>query len=836
MATGLFICWTGGLWNHNSLTSNIFYTMLQNYFLLALRTLYRDRTYAAINLAGLALAFGAVLLIVGYIRYELSFDRHFPTADRVYQLLMEDRRLEPERRKISVPVPLGQTLTEEFSDVEAATPLSSWQLQVKVADKPMKLKAVSVRADFFKVFGLRAIQGDIASALSDKQHIVLAQSAARNFFPEGNPLGKVIERVNYDATITPMTVTAVVEDLPANTHFSFDVLVQAQPIKETLSFKAYSGGSQYILLRKGSSIANLERQMSDFGKKYGLEDKSGPVNIRSIRFLPLTDIRLNSGKIEDQRYQVSDVRFVYIYGIIALLILLIASVNYINLTTARSFQRVREVGMRKVLGAGKTRIVLQFMGESFLLFCLSLPFAVVLAYLFWPAFGNLLQIAEDRSFLLNVPNIVALCVVAVVSAAISGLYPAVVLSRMQPVEVFRQKIGGFRFSFLFRKTLIIFQFCIAVLLMNITVLVYKQLQFLSNRSMGFDESFLLVVPDVNRTQATAFKQMLLSLPAVESVSYGGGVSIGKGYGGSGSMSDPADTTKSMNFGFVDADFDFLKTLKLELLSGRYFSEEYGSDLVNYSKLARESSDPDEGKRLIKSTPIVVTESLATHLNITKTDTSLYLGALQGTIIGIVKDFRATSFKEEGPFIVLRGSQSASGEAFIRIASTAVPATLQAIRQAWESVFPNVPFEYSFADDLVEQIYGHEKRLASLFTVFAVLAITLSVMGLFSLLALIVKQRTKEIGIRKVVGASALDISALFTKDFVILILFAIVIATPVAWWGITRWLEDYAYRTELSGWIFGLTAVSIMAVSLLIINLQVMRSSDMNPVESLRAE
>ncbi len=807
--------------------------MFRNYLLLALRTVYRDRTYAAVNLAGLALAFGAVLLIIGYIRYELSFDRHFPTADRVYQLLIENKALEPEQRKIQVPSPLGRTLAEEFPDVEAATPLFSWPQKVKVADKYLTLKSVSAGADFFKVFDLKVIRGNASSALSDKQNIVLTRNIAHRLFPEENPLGKTLERVNYDGTTTPMTVSAVMEDLPANTHFFAEVVVPVRLANEALNFEAYSSISQYILLKKGSNIANLERQMSDFGKKYGLENKSGLVN---IRFLPLTDIRLNSGKIDDQRYHVSDVRFVYIYGVIALLILAIASVNYINLTTARSFQRIREVGMRKVLGAGKARIVLQFMGESFLLFCLSLPFAVVLAYLFWPAFGDLLQIAEDRSYLFNVPNIVALCAIATVSAVMSGLYPAVVLSRMQPVEVFRQKIGGFRFSFLFRKALIIFQFCIAVLLMNVTVLVYKQLQFLSNRSMGFDESFLLVVPDVHHTQAAAFKQMLLGLPAVESVSYGGGVSIGKGYDGSSTMSDPADTTKRMSFAFVDADFDFLETLKIKLLSGRYFSEKYGSDLLNYNGLMRETRDRDEQTRLMRSMPVVVTESLARQLNITKTDTSLYLPALQGTVIGIVKDFRVTSFKEESPLVVLRGSQSGSGQAFIRIAGSKVPATLEAIGQVWKSVFPNKPFEYSFADDLIQQIYGHEKRLASLFTVFAVLAISLSVMGLFSLLALMVRQRTKEIGIRKVIGASALDISALFTKAFVILILLAIVIASPVAWWGMSRWLENYAYRTELSGWIFGLTAISVMAVSLLIINLQVMRAAAMNPVESLRTE
>ncbi len=541
--------------------------MFRNYFILAFRSFYRDRTYAAINLVGLAMAFGAVLLIIGYIRFELSFDRHFTHADRVYQLLMEDKSLEPERRTIKVPSALGRTLCEEFPDVEAAASLRSWPQQVKVENKFLTLNTVWSHSDFFKIFDLKVVYGNAASALSDPQYIVLTRDAAHRLFPEGNPVGKTIEKVKYDGTTAPMTVSAVIENLPSNTHFSLEALVPDPPVKKALNFRAYSSVSQYVLLKKGSNIANLERQMPAFLKRYGLEKNAGLVN---IRFLPLTDVRLNSGKIDDQQYQVSDIRFVYIYGVIALLILAIASVNYINLTAARSFQRIREVGMRKVLGAGKGRIALQFMGESFLLFCLSLPWAVLLAFLCWPAFSDLLQITEDRSYLINLPNIVALCTVAAVSATLSGLYPAIVLSRMQPVEIFRQKIGGFRFAFVFRKVLIVFQFCIAVLLMNVTVLVYKQFQFLTNRSIGFDESFLLVVPNVHNAQAGAFKQKLQQLPGVESVSYGGSISIGKGYGGSSSMGDPADSTKSLNFAFVDADFDFLKTLKIELLSGRYF--------------------------------------------------------------------------------------------------------------------------------------------------------------------------------------------------------------------------------------------------------------------------
>ncbi len=734
--------------------------MLQNYFLLALRTLYRDRTYAAINLAGLALAFGAVLLIVGYIRYELSFDRHFTTADRVYQLMMEDKTPEPAQRKIQVPSLLGQTLVEEFPDVEAATPFLSWSLQVKVADKFMNLSNAWVGADFFKVFDLKLIQGNIAHALSDKQGIVLTRSAARNLFPGENPVGKAIERVSHEGAAIPMTVTGIMEDLPANSHFSFDALVPDSPDKGTLNFNAYSSVPQYILLKRGSNVANLKRQMPGFGRKYGLENRAGLVN---IRFLPLTDIRLHSGRIDDQKFQVSDIRFVYIYGMIALLILAIALVNYINLTTARSFQRIREVGIRKVLGAGRTQVVFQFMGESFLLFCLSLPLALILAFQFWPAFAKLLQISGDRSYLVTAPNIAALFAVAAVSAIISGLYPAFVLSRMQPVEVFRQKSGGFRFSFLFRKGLIVFQFCISVLLMNVTVLIYKQLQFLSNRSMGFDESFLLIVPDVHYTRADVFKQTLLRFPGVESVSYGMNVSIGDEYIASTSVRDPADSTQSISYGFVYTDFDFLETMKIELLSGRYFSEQYRSDLVDYDKLIREPYDSDERKRRNINEPIVITESLARRLNITKTDTSVHF-PLYGTVIGIVKDFRVSSFRDESPFIVLKGSRSSSGQAFVRIAGSAVPATLAAIGQTWKSIFPNMPFEYSFADDMIQQIYGHEKRLASLSTVFAVMAIALSVMGLF------------------------------------------------------------------------GLTAISVMALSLLIINLQVVRSSGVNPVESLRTE
>lgn len=789
-----------------------------------------DRSYTLINVFGLAIALTAVTLIVAYIRYELAFDGHYSDT---YRIVMEDKESLPAKIKAVAPDQLGHILEAEFPEIERVTyfyPQHVEDVLFEANGKQYPYAVLSVDKNFFDVFDLPFMEGG-PSSVQNGEDVALTEKAAGELFPEGNAVGKTVERTLYDGSKQSGIVRAIIKDIPNQSHFQGDVLFGRNPQNEqALSFTAYSSTAQYALIKQGVSVAQLEQKIDRFLEKYGKSEKT------QVSFIPVTDLHLRTGHIEGMGIDHHDIRFIYIFGFIASLILSIASINYINLSTARSLQRVKEMGMRKVLGAKNAQLRIQVILESFLVFCIAIPIALLLAFLSWPTFSRLLDISDSVAYLLNGANLLAVMVIGIVSAIIAGLYPALILSRRHPVELFKQKVDGIRFSFGPRKTLIVFQFGISILLMVATLVVHGQLQFLNNRPMGFDQDYLLVLPQVH-TQTDVLKQELLRIPTVTSVSYAGNATIGTGYGASGNMEDPTDSTKRMEFSFVDADFDFLNTLQIELVQGRYFDASYGADIARIDSMISNRQISSEKRRQLRaSKPIVITESTAKRLDITRVDTALYLGALQGTIIGIVKDFRMTSFKEEGPMVVLRGSQRASGNAYVRIARHDIPKTVAEIATLWHDIFPNNTYTYHFADERVQKMYASEDRLALLFSVFSIIAIGISALGLFSLVALMVKQRTKEIGIRKVMGASMLDIAALFSKDFVKLVLLAIILALPLAYWAMNSWLEDYAYRIEVSGWMLAASALAAIAIALVTVNLQAQRAARANPVDSLRDE
>ena len=809
--------------------------MIKSYFTIALRSFRRGRFYSFINLFGLAVGLASVMLIIAYIGYELSFDKYFANSDRIYQLVMESRATDPIERTVHTPEPLGRTLVEEFAEIESSVSLTSYKPTFLVNDKPVPLKAITVNPNFFEFFDFHVIKGSRSSALSDKSGVVLTKETAEKLFPNEDAIGKTLSRRSHSGTTTFYTVTAVIDNIPANTHFNVDIILSQAANTQPLDFRGYSSSPQYLLLKPQTDSKKLEAKFQAVLSKYNLNKDT------HIQLLPLTDIHLRSGKVSGSNSNASDIRYVYIFGSVALLILLIGCINYVNLTTAQALQRVKEVGVRKTLGSGRGQLAFQFIGESFLFFTLAIIVAIFLAITAWPFFNNFLQVSLPVNSLFNYQNILIFLAIALFSGLVSGIYPALFLSRMQPAGILKDRQAGLKINLNLRKVLIVFQFSISMVLIIATIVVWQQLDLFNNRPLGFRKDHLLMLPSLNlQAKPDAFKKRLLDNPNVASATFAT-LDLGGNIGNSSSMSDPADSTRRLNFGFIYADFDFVETMGIKLKSGRGFSEKYPGDRTNYDSLysvARKQPGNKEALDLQYQSPIVITESLAKTLRLKQPiNEVLRLGALQGKVIGVVKDFQVTTLKELSPLLVYKPKLGwFSTTTYVRLNNHNIPESISYIEKTWKEFFPDQPFQYSFADDNLQKLYESENRLASIFSSFALLAIGISALGLFSLVALIVKQRTKEIGIRKVMGASVSGIALLLSKDFVTLILFSAVIASPIAWYGMSRWLQDFANRVEIQWWMFVLAGTLAVLTGLITVSLQTIKAAKMDPVDSLKTE
>ncbi len=540
--------------------------MYKNYITIALRNFWKDRNYALVNLIGLAVGFASVLMVVAYMRYELSYDTTYSNAPNVYRLVTVKNVFGTKKESVSVPAPLGKTLVSEFPEVVAFTSFRKWDNEFKSSsNKTLTVSSVIATPDFFKVFNLPFVFGN-ASSLHTIGSVAISETTAKKFFGDTNPVGFTLSNQYGSDQI----ITGVFKNFPPNTHLGVvDAIVSVSITTKILNMRGYSAQPEYILLNKSNSMAHLQKLLPQLYKKYDFPDDV------TLAFQPVQSIHLHSN-IPDDTLSNSDIKYVYIFSAIAFFILFIACINYMNLTTARSLQRTREVGVRKVMGAGRGQLALQFLAESFLFFFITIPFSIVLAKLLWPYFASLLQLQTVPIDLLNLQTIFILLLISIVAGLLSGLYPAFFLSRLQPVNVL--KGGKSNISLGLRKSLIVLQFVISIVLIIATLIVQMQLQYVNHVNLGFNKEHLLVLPYTSgETHAIeAFKQDLLSNKDISNVSIAG-LNIGERYGPSSSMTSDADTTQEWNFAFIDADFDFIKTMQITTIAGRDFSPAYAAD-------------------------------------------------------------------------------------------------------------------------------------------------------------------------------------------------------------------------------------------------------------------
>ncbi len=810
--------------------------MLKNYFRVAIRNFLRDKLFTIINLAGLAISLTCVCIILAYLNYELSFDKHYSNSPRIYRLISERTKGNDNEKSVSLPEPLATTLKKEFPEIELVTLLEKSEGQFLIHDEPMKLNTIVTNNNFLNIFNLPFIRGNREMALTEDNSIVLTEKIAHTLFPGQNPIGTYLNSKVYNGNIVPFKITGIIKDIPGNTHFKAEAIIGHMFKPEGLDWNMYAGRVQYILLKKNTSADALQKKFSSIYKKYNFPD-----NLR-IALQPVESIHLHSN-ISYEPYANSSIKYIYIFLFTAILILTIACINYINLTTSRSFKRVREIGVRKVVGAERKQLIFQFTIESVLFFCTTLPVIFFLSNLLWPLFMKVVNIEAPDNYLVDKKFFIGIAGISLLTGALSGFYPAFFLSKLRPAHILKDWQKGLKLNLDIRKGLIVFQFVISVSLIIATMVIYSQLHLLNNMELGFNKNYLITLPwKLFGNKTEAFKHELKENKNIMGVTVSGW-KAGDYYSSYSKIVDPGDTTKELKVASVFADYDFLKTMQVPLVRGRDFSRDFAADDFNtdslFSVLGKKKLSNEEIQNLLSSQSVILTESTAKALQLKEPVTGQVLKyrGLRGTVIGEVKNFLGISLLQQPPLVVLTSDATTSaGYTYIRVLPGDVSGTIAFIQNTWKKFFPQDQFEFSFVDDRLKQSYDSQTRLASIFNSFALLAIIIATLGLFSLVALTVQQKTKEIGIRKVLGASVMELVRLLSKEFFDLVFIAILIASPLAWWAMHKWLEDFNYRIAIGWWIFVIAGIGCMCFTISVVAVQAAKAARANPVKSLRTE
>lgn len=792
--------------------------MINNYLKIAIRHLRRYKGYAFINIAGLAIGMACCVLMLLYVRNEISYDAHHEKGDQIYRLVSEHHSADEVSFYASNTVPTGPTLKQDIPEVLDVIRFWRGFRTVLGHDDNIFREANFYFTDpsVFEAFSFELIEGDPETALAHSGTIVLTESIARKYFGEEEALGKVLDYNGYPGTDSlTFTVTGILRDLPSTTHFAFDFLASLEGIEtERTNFGSHKPIWTYVLLPKNTPPANLESKLPGFVDKYLHSETSR----RILHLEPLRDIHLYS-QYEGGFKTGSDATYLYLFAGLGFFTLLIACVNFINLATARSLNRTQEVGMRKVLGARREQLIGQFLGEALVQSTLALLFALVLLEGFLPVFNALfeqtlvLNYGHDPFLLLSLLGIV------VFVGLLAGTYPAFFLSHFQPLATLKST-SITSAGTLLRKTLVVFQFSISVVLIIGTAVVYQQLDYLRQKNLGFDKEQVVVMPySPNEEPLLA---ALEQHPNVLSASVSQRVPVNT-YNTDGRPVIPEGFQERVGVDSYIIDDQFTETFGLELAAGRFLSGDRASDseafLINETAVKRFGWNSPE-------------EALGKQINWTN-------GPTVGPVVGVVKDFHIDSMHEAITPLVLH---MRPGEKWWRtfmsakINSTDITGTLAFLEQTWRSLTPEGAYEYFFIDESFEQLHRADARFGWIFGTFAILAIVIACLGLFGLAAFTAEQRTKEIGVRKVLGASVPGVVLLLSKDFARLVLLALIVAAPIAYLSMNRWLDNFAYHTEVGVGTFVLAGVLALLIAVLTVSYQAIKAALANPIKALRYE
>lgn len=790
--------------------------MFKNELKIALRNLLRHKGYSFINVVGLAIGMACCILILLWVRDELSYDAFHPESDRIYRVVQEQRFSGSAQQVAVVAAPVAPALAHDFPEVEIAVRVRPRTHLVSFGEKKFFGERIAYAdSNVFRLFAFPLLRGNPETALATPRSVVITESMAKKYFGAEDPVGKVLRFDNrYD-----YAVTGVMQDIPFNSHIRADALATFTVFNDEPWINNWGVNLlwTYIRLKSGASPQTSNEKLPEFTKKYRGEETLANI---SYYLQPLRDIHLRSHMVAEMSAN-GDIAYIYIFSAVGVFVLLIAAINYMNLATARAAQRMKEVGVRKVLGAHRLQLLKQFLGESLLLAFFALLCALVMVELLLPAFNDFAGKTLALSYRTDALIVTTLLGVGVLVGVLAGSYPAFFLSAFQPAAVLKGILKSGQRAARFRRVLVVSQFSIAIILLVGAIVVFQQLSFVKAQHLGFNKEHLLGINVRDRAlsgKTEMVKAELSKIPSVVSATASSNF-IGAFLGQSTFQPEGDDQSEwLMSELYVDADFT--ETMEMQVVAGRDFSRAIAGD---------------------STTGFIVNEAAVKAMGLQTPEAALNVrlrrgDSRTGPILGVVKDFNFTSLHREIEPLVMIYDPEHVLPITLRIRPEEVAGTLAALEQTWNRLSPAWPFEYAFMDESLDALYRADEKVGQIFGAFAAIAIAIACLGLLGLAAFTVERRTKEIGIRKVLGASTSGVIALLSKEFLQLVLLANLIAWPAAYFAAKRWLEEFAYRVDLGLTAFLLAAVTALVIAFVTVSLQALKAAMTKPVEALRYE
>jgi putative ABC transport system permease protein len=800
--------------------------MIKNYFKIAWRSLWKNKVFSAINILGLSIGLACCILMFLFIQHELSYDKFNVNAKNIYRITSIFTDAKDKKELAVTPPPWAPSMKKDYPEIKEFVRLLKSEKTIvgRTGEQHFYEKDILFAdSTFFNVFSVGLERGDVKKALERQNSIILTKEAAQKYFGEADPIGKTLEISSFGRTFNA-EVTAIAKKTPDASHFKFSSIISLQIFGDLSNMWSSHFFQSYILLHDKASAKDVEKKFIAFNNKYIVNNPQADGK-QHIFLQTLTDIHLRSNMVGEIGVN-GDVAYVYVFAGVAIFILLIACFNFTNLSTARSLSRAKEVGLRKVVGAGKVQLLKQFLGETAFFAMISLVFAVIIAFLTLPVFNLLSDRQLSIDFSRNYPLIIMLLLLILFVGLLAGLYPAAVLSSFKPVQVLKGKLFKTRKHVSFGKILVTLQFVVSIVLIGSTILVNQQLKFLQNKKLGFDKDNVVVLTlprNSDSTKLETFKASLTNNPGIRSVAAASsipGTNIPVNMVNDGR----ADLSKAQSMQMLFTDNDFVSTMNMKLVAGRNFSKDHPTDQTEGFILNEEavkmmgwrSAAEAIGKTFQWVQPTEVIKS--------------------GEITGIVQNFNITPLKSAVQPLVMHILPGRFQYLYIRFDQSKTDHVISTVEKTFNEFYARQSFEYSFLDDTLAMMYNSERKLGTIFNYFSFLAILIACLGILGLSLYSIQQRIKEVGIRKVIGASVASITFLLVKEFVRPVFIATLIAIPIVWYGMNKWLQDFAYRVSISWWIFIVAGIIALLIAVLTVSFQAIKAAIASPVKILRTE
>jgi putative ABC transport system permease protein len=792
--------------------------MFKNLFKIAIRNLVRDISYSLINILGLTIGITGSLFLILYVYDELSFDRYHENANRICRISSRISEPDDAFNWAVSQVPLAPQIKQDYPEVEESTRLigSGKQLYKYEETELFEEEVMYADSTFFKVFKYSFIEGNPETALIEPNTIVLTRSFAERYFGKESPVGKSLEREDKEN----FTVTGLIEDIPSNTHFTLSALISRTTLPAVWgswgAFHIYT----YILLQEGADPDELEAKLPEMYDNYMAEifERMGIHIVYDV--MPITTIHLHSD-FEGEPVQTGNMNYVYIFLVVTILLLIIASINYMNLATARSTKRSKEVGLRKVVGSSRGALIRQFLSESVILTLIALLISLLLIYLFLPQFNNISGKHIEIDFLLKPAVLISLLGVVLFTGLVGGSYPSFFLSSFNPIAVLRGQMQMRGSNISVRKLLVIFQFTLSTAMIISTWIVFDQLNYLKNKDVGFDKENVVLLRLTSREQANnlgVFRESLESNPRIFYVGLANSI-IGNGSGKSIHLVETKDGMVERGINTFRCDHNFIPASGITLLQGRNFSLDFPGDTA---------------------TAVIINETLAKRLNWDEPlGKRIQLGGdttnVFSYVVGVIKDYYHFGMYNEMESLMFLYYPECF-IIYIKVDNQGMTETIQYIENQWNELYPQTPFTYQFLEESFNEQFDQDEKRGVVFTFFAILTVIIASLGLFGLASFISEQRTKEIGIRKVHGASVSNITWMMLRSFLVLVLIAIVVASAASYYFADNWLESFVHRTPVKWSSFVLASLLTVVLTILTVGIHTIRAGRLNPADSLRNE